>query len=42
MLGLSLFVGVATVSFGQTDDKKTDGKKKKKKQTDGRSTFLPN
>ena len=42
MLGLTLLLGVATVSFGQTDDKKTDGKKKKKKATDGRSSFLPN
>jgi hypothetical protein len=34
MLGLTLLLGVATVSFAQ-DDKKTDGKKKgKKKSTD--------
>ena len=34
MLGLTLLLGVATVSFAQ-DDKKTDGKKKgKKKGTD--------
>jgi hypothetical protein len=34
MLGLSLLVGFATVSFAQ-DDKKTEGKKKgKKKSTD--------
>jgi len=38
MLGLSLLLGVATVSFAQGDgDKKTDGKKKgKKKETDKR------
>jgi hypothetical protein len=35
MLGLTLLLGVATVSFAQDGDKKTDGKKKgKKKATD--------
>jgi hypothetical protein len=35
MLGLTLLLGVATVSFAQDTDKKTDGKKKgKKKSTD--------
>lgn len=35
MLGLSLLLGVASVSFAQDGDKKTDGKKgKKKKGTD--------
>jgi len=34
MLGLSLLLGIATMSFAQ-DDKKTEGKKKgKKKATD--------
>jgi hypothetical protein len=32
MLGLSLLVGFATVSFAQ-DDKKTEGKKKGKKKS---------
>ncbi len=36
MLGLSLLLGVATVSFAQTDTDKKEGKKKgKKKGTDG-------
>jgi hypothetical protein len=35
MLGLSLLVGFAAVSFAQDNDKKTEGKKKgKKKSTD--------
>ena len=34
MLGLSLLMGVATVSFAQ-DDKKDDGGKKKKKKKGG-------
>jgi hypothetical protein len=35
MLGLTLLVGVATVSFAQTDTDKKEGKKKgKKKGTD--------
>jgi hypothetical protein len=34
MLGLSLLVGVATVSFAQTDTDKTTKKKGKKKGTD--------
>ena len=34
MLGLTLLVGVATVSFAQDGEKKTDGKKGKKKGTD--------
>lgn len=35
MLGLSLLLGVATVSFAQTDTDKKEGKKKgKKKGTD--------
>ena len=37
MLGLSLLLGIATVSFAQDGDKKTEGKKKgKKKETDKR------
>jgi len=36
LLGLSLLLGVASVSFAQDGDKKTDeGKKKKKKKKDG-------
>ena len=31
MLGLTLLLGVATVSFAEGKDKKTDGKKGKKK-----------
>jgi hypothetical protein len=36
MLGLTLFLGVVTVSFAQDSGKKTEGKKKgkKKKSTD--------
>jgi len=34
MLGLTLLLGVATVSFAQDGEKKTDGKKGKKKSTD--------
>lgn len=32
MLGLTLFVGAATVTFAQDDTKKTEGKKKGKKK----------
>jgi hypothetical protein len=35
MLGLSLLLGVATVSFAQTDTDKQTKKKGKKKGTDG-------
>ena len=36
MLGLTLLVGAATVSFGATNEKKEEKKKKKKKKDNSR------